>query len=70
MYENLIRRLRESGICSEFPAADVAPVVRGRWEYYPSDAYRRCTACKTEFEKARFSISANCCPNCGARMEG
>ena len=52
------------------PAANVAPVVRGRWENYPSDAYRRCTACKTEFEKARFSIRANFCPNCGARMEG
>lgn len=48
----------------DFPAADVAPVVRGRWikkdpDY--SDSNVKCSACGEEFSYI--------CPNCGARME-
>lgn len=47
------------------PAADVAPVRRGKWGCYEplSDGYR-CSSCKL--------IHRNCtayCPNCGAKME-
>ena len=52
------------------PAADVVPVKRGRWENPPSYVYRRCSLCKADFDKPKFNVRANFCPNCGARMEG
>ena len=54
----------------KIPAADVAPVKRGRWENYPSDMSRRCSVGKVEYEKPRFNIRANFCPDCGADMRG
>ena len=64
---------RENDVISmleSLPATNVVEVVHGRWESYPSHAYRRCTACKVEFDKPRFNIRANYCPNCGAKMRG
>ena len=58
-----------SGICGKFPAADVAPVVRGRWDLL-DDANSKivkwnCDRCN------RISTSkTDYCPNCGTRMEG
>lgn len=49
---------------------DVAPVVHGRWEEYPSDNYIRCSRCRIEFEKRKMQSTKNYCPNCGAKMEG
>ena len=43
---------------------------KGRWENYPSHMHRRCSICKVEWEKPRFNIRANYCPNCGAKMDG
>ena len=46
------------------PAADVAPVVRGRWMYYPGDEVPYCSNCtKPLYEEKPY------CPNCGAKME-
>ena len=61
------------------PAADVAPVVHGRWieqEGPMLDVYYTCSACKEDFyiettgytEKDLFLYTY--CPNCGARMDG
>ena len=52
------------------PTIEAEPVRHGRWEEYPNSAYRRCTSCKKEFEKAKFSILALRCPICGAKMDG
>ena len=52
------------------PAADVAEVKHGEWENYPSHAHRRCSVCEMEYEKPRFNVRANFCPNCGAKMVG
>lgn len=62
----------------DFPAADVAPVVRGRWikkDPYDSESNVKCSACGEVFDY----IDGVChlcdvelpyyCPNCGARME-
>ena len=45
------------------PAADVRPVVRGRWEYNPGDNIPYCSECMMPQDSEwRF------CPNCGADM--
>ena len=45
------------------PAADVAPVVHGRWIKGPSNPY--CSECFVECrDETPF------CPNCGAKMDG
>ena len=59
----------------EMPAADVAPVVHGRWIGRPlcGNANCRCSECRS-----CFNIHANLggktmqkyCPNCGAKMDG
>lgn len=45
------------------PAADVAPVVHGKWIKGPSNPY--CSEC---FVKCRDETPF--CPNCGAMMDG
>jgi hypothetical protein len=52
------------------PAADVAPVVHGRWLYkrlvvfdYIKDLYR-CSECNTIWD-----AESNYCPNCAAKMD-
>ena len=59
------------------PAADVAPVVHGRWIRYHEadlgwDEYGyRCSECKMEIEDKDFwDMFEKRCPNCGARMDG
>lgn len=56
-----------AGIIESVPAADVKPVVRGKWEhsrFYP--VYQeRCSVCE-EWS----SDYANFCPYCGADMRG
>ena len=51
------------------PAADVAPVVRGRWDLLDDASSKivkwNCNKCN------RISTrKTDYCPNCGARMEG
>ncbi len=60
------------------PAADVAPVVHGRWENIPLNmdssyfAYKlnlrkKCTAC--HYAMPQKWPNFNICPNCGAKMD-
>lgn len=49
-------------------AADVAPVARGSWKPFRSEAAGDiwyCSACEIG-----FSAKTKFCPNCGARMDG
>ena len=54
----------------DFPAADVAPVKRGKWMNG-----RKCSVCGFDWMdwfyewEIRYSRT-DYCPNCGARMEG
>lgn len=59
------------------PAADVAPVVHGRWIHsrYENccDQFElvKCSHCSHEAYAMAFYVrGGNYCPNCGARMEG
>lgn len=54
------------GTVEEAPAADVAPVVHGRWRPYPDCGVTRCSVCDWSIEEC---IDYKYCPNCGARMD-
>ena len=56
---------------SSIPAADVAPVRRGLWEWDTEDIYR-CTFCgnKAHIKEVMGYPAWDYCPNCGARMDG
>ena len=50
----------------ELPAADVAPVVHGRW-VFGGDGCVICSKCNEEESNDNHR---NYCPNCGAKMDG
>ena len=58
------------------PAADVAPVVHGRWIDKPTGKYRNwqswCSACGKHSGIGGIQSNQHkpYCPNCGARMDG
>ena len=49
------------------PAADVAPVLHGRW-VASHDEFCQCSLCKYPVYAAWNTT--NYCPNCGAKMDG
>lgn len=61
----------------EQPAADVAPVVHGRWDdsgryTFPSGSTAvRCTNCGCALTESEYRLNNwNYCPVCGAKMDG
>ena len=58
---------------AEMPAADVAPVVHGRWEWLGPNRLvtdclcGTCSACKV---RSKYIVNTMLCPNCGAKMDG
>lgn len=61
------------------PAADVAPVRHGRWEW-ADDGYCRCSECRQrapvvygvlveDYQDEPRTAMTNFCPNCGAKMD-
>ena len=50
------------------PAADVAPVVHGRW-YWAKDGHCKCSVCEQYATVKRLVVKTNYCPNCGAKMD-
>lgn len=59
------------------PAADVAPVVHGRWvtpRWHNSDYCYNCSKCGGEAMHREYQWAKNgiypVCPNCGAAMDG
>lgn len=67
-------------ICADIkaiPAADVAPVVHGRWIHSRyedcSEQFElvKCSQCNHETYAMAFYVrGGNYCPNCGAKMNG
>ena len=58
--------LRE--IIESVPAADVVPVVHGKWMPFHSEAagdIQYCSACEIGFD-----AKTDYCPHCGAKMDG
>ena len=70
--------LESTQYIEQIPAADVAPVVHGRWIGIDSSFWKpthsgdisvfrktyRCSECRR-----RTAIAENYCPNCGAKMD-
>lgn len=60
-------------IIDDIPAADVAPVVHGRWEWLgpnrlvPDCMCGTCSVCKV---RSKYIVNTMLCPNCGAKMDG
>lgn len=56
------------------PAADVAPVVHGRWEYTPQTfntlGQIRCPFCAWWSLDQSIDGIYKYCPNCGSKMDG
>lgn len=55
-------------LINAIPAADVAPVVHGRWVLFHSEAagdIQYCSACEIGFD-----AKTDYCPHCGAKMGG
>lgn len=58
---------------SDTPAADVAPVVHGRWEWLGPNRLvtdcmcGTCSACKI---RSKYIVNTMLCPNCGAKIDG
>ena len=70
----ITRRYENPEICTQeinsIPAADVAPVVHGRWRYFHKQNIAVCTECSFERDlDTNFGRAVNC-PNCGAKMDG
>lgn len=60
-YKGAIRR-----VLQQAPAADVAPVVHGRW-IASHDEFCACSICK--YPVYVGWNQTNYCPNCGAKMD-
>lgn len=57
----------------ELPAADVAPVVHGRWEFLgPNRIIKECMCgtCSVCKVRSKYIVNTMLCPNCGAMMDG
>lgn len=69
--------LEPSQYIEALPAADVAPVVHGRWIHSRyedcSEQFElvKCSQCNHEaYAMAIYVHGGNYCPNCGAKMDG
>ena len=60
-----------AGLLEELPAADVAPVVHGRWAHLGGDEWC-CSACGFVIttEGSWDKPTKKYCEDCGARMDG
>nr|DAE57312.1 MAG TPA: RimK-related lysine biosynthesis protein, Probable-dependent amine/thiol ligase family Amino-group [Caudoviricetes sp.] len=77
----ITRRYENPEICAQeinsIPAADVAPVVHGRWDdsgryTFPGGGTAvRCTECGCALTVSEYHLNNwNYCPVCGAKMDG
>lgn len=57
-------------VIESMPAADVAPVVHGRWEPTKTPFMNECEDCSVCGYRTIWGHGFNYCPNCGARMDG
>lgn len=79
----ITRRYENPEICTKeinsIPAADVSPVVHGRWiswekagNFVPSPDRHECSVCHDAAQVLvnGLELLSDYCPNCGAMMDG
>ena len=76
LYEADAITMKGIAIINQFPAADVAPVVRGEWVLvgtnehdYETSVEEKCSLCGRYVYRYDTEPQDNYCPNCGAKME-
>lgn len=73
-YTGVCENCRVVALIADAHAADVAPVVHGRWEYIPQTlntlSSLRCPFCGWWSLDPSIDGAYNYCPNCGAKMDG
>lgn len=64
-----LKEMRER--LKRIPAADVAPVVHGKWLYLYDGNYK-CSNCGVWYstDETPEEAGLSYCPNCGAKMDG
>lgn len=66
-WSDCLTRVRD--MVRKAPAADVAPVVHGRWDIMGKTKTRRiCSKCR--WDVPEYGKFYSYCPNCGAKMDG
>ena len=68
--ELVARRCRDA--LSAVPAADVAEVRHGRWEFLGPNRLIKdcmCGTCSVCHNRSTYIVNTAICPNCGARMD-
>lgn len=70
-YDNNYRLIIPAEAIKATPAADVAPVVHGRWIDNEANGYKWAFVCSLcgYVDGHPFDNRHNFCPNCGARMD-
>lgn len=77
--EYVFKWLSEEFEIEDAPAADVVPVVHGRWisweeagNFVPSPDRHECSVCHDAAQVLvnGFELLSDYCPNCGAKMDG
>lgn len=75
LYKSEWKKIEEA--INAVPAADVVPIVHGRWDdsgryTFPSgNAAVRCTNCGCALTESEYHLNNwNYCPVCGAKMDG
>ena len=76
LYEADAITMKGIAIINQFPAADVAPVVHGRWVLvgtnehdYETSVEEKCSLCGRYVYRYDTEPQDNYCPNCGAKMD-
>ena len=78
-YTGVCENCRVVALIADAPAADVAPVVHGRWvsweeadNFIPSPDRHECSVCHDAAQVLvnGLELLSDYCPNCGAKMDG
>lgn len=76
-YDGNYRLVVPANMVKSLPAADVAPVIHGRWVWSEDKYAYICSACDCEYDyRGTYGLfdhgfwAASYCPNCGAKMDG